>query len=193
MARNNISDFAGKFLKGGIRPSLFEVQGNFPFFGQDASAPFLIKAAQLPASTLGTIEVPYRGRKIKVPGDRTFAEWQITVLADGDFQLRDKFEAWMQSINAHEANTSLEEPAPLQDGTVYQDWQVYQLDRQGNKIKSYNFIGCWPSEVGAIDVNHETTDSLAEFTVTLQYTYWSSNTTDGDGTILGAISGIVAP
>ena len=99
MARNNISDFAGKFLKGGIRPSLFAVQGNFPFFGQDASAPLLIKAAQLPASTLGTIEVPYRGRKIKVPGDRTFAEWQITVLADGDFQLRDKFEDRYDKIN----------------------------------------------------------------------------------------------
>jgi hypothetical protein len=193
MADNNISAFAGKFLKGGVRPSLFEVQGNIGAFGQDPSAPFLIKAAQLPASTLGVIEVPYRGRKIKVPGDRTFAEWTITVLADGNFQLRDKFEAWSQSINAHEGNYPTAESAPMEDGPIYQDWQIYQLDRNGTKIKTYNFIGCFPSEVSAIDMNFETIDSLEEFTVTMQYTYWSSNTTDGDGTILGAISGIGQP
>ena len=81
MASNNISSFAGQFLKGGIRPHLFEVNGTIGPFS-DEKIPFLVKAAQLPASTLGLIEVPYRGRKIKVPGDRTFAEWQITVLAD---------------------------------------------------------------------------------------------------------------
>lgn len=192
MASNNISSFTGQFLNGGVRPNLFEVQGNIGPFGQDSQAPFLIKAAQLPASTIGVVEVPYRGRKIKVPGDRTFAEWTITVLADGNFQLRDKFEAWSQAINAHEGNTPSggDYPAPLADGAIYQDWQIYQLDRQGEKIKTYNFIGCFPSEISAIDLNMETTDSLEEFTVTLQYTYWSSNTTDGDGTIQGAISGI---
>ena len=195
MASNNISSFTGQFLNGGVRPNLFEVQGNIGPFGQDSQAPFLIKAAQLPASTIGVVEVPYRGRKIKVPGDRTFAEWTITVLSDGNFQLRDKFEAWSQAINAHEGNTpsGADYPAPLEDGAIYQDWQIYQLDRQGTKIKTYNFIGCFPSEISAIDLNMETTDSLEEFTVTLQYTYWSSNTTDGDGTIQGAISGIVAP
>ena len=179
MASNNISSFAGQFLKGGIRPHLFEVNGNIGPFA-DEKIPFLIKAAQLPASTLGLIEVPYRGRKIKVPGDRTFAEWTITVLSDGHFDLRDKFEAWSSGINQHESNVPNEESQPMQ-GENYMDWQVFQLDRKGNKIKGYNFIGCWPSEVSAIDVNHETTDSLTEFTVTLQYTYWTSNTTDGQG------------
>jgi len=180
MASNNISSFAGQFLKGGIRPHLFEVNGTIGPFS-DEKIPFLVKAAQLPASTLGLIEVPYRGRKIKVPGDRTFAEWQITVLADGHFDLRDKFEAWSSAINQHEANVPNTETQPLSSGSQYQDWQVFQMDRKGNKIKGYNFIGCWPSEVSAIDVNHETTDSLSEFTVTLQYTYWTSNTTDGQG------------
>ena len=193
MADNNISAFTGKFVNGGVRPNLFEVQGNIGPFGQDPSAPFLIKAAQLPASTVGVIEVPYRGRKIKVPGDRTFAEWTITILSDGEFKLRDQFEAWSQVINAHEGNTTVQNyPAPLEDSSIYEDWQIYQLDRNGNKIKGYNFVGCFPSEVSAIDVNMETTDSLEEFTVTLQYTYWSSNTTDGDGTISDAISGVFA-
>jgi len=180
---NNISEFAGKFLKGGIRPHMFEVDGMIGPSSNDSGEtkiPFLVKAAQLPASTLGLIELPWRGRKVKVPGDRTFAEWTITVLSDGHFDLRDKFEAWSSGINQHESNVPNEESQPMQ-GENYMDWQVFQLDRKGNKIKGYNFIGCWPSEVSAIDVNHETTDSLTEFTVTLQYTYWTSNTTDGQG------------
>ena len=189
-ASNNIDGFAGKFLKGGIRPHLFEVQGNIGSLGQDEAAPFLIKAAQLPASTVGIIEVPWRGRKLKVPGDRTFAEWTITVLADGNFNLRDKFEAWMSAINSHEGNVQQGEPSPMEDGPIYQDWQVYQLNRQGDSIKGYNFIGCFPSEISTIDLNSETTDSLSEFTVTMQYTYWSSNTTDGEGTIAGVLGGI---
>ena len=73
MASNNISSFAGQFLKGGIRPHLFEVNGNIGPFA-DEKIPFLVKAAQLPASTLGLIEVPYRGRKIKF-GNTTTCRW----------------------------------------------------------------------------------------------------------------------
>jgi len=192
MASNNIANFAGQFLKGGVRPHLFEVNGSFPGTGQDEKIPFLVKAAQLPASTVGVIEVPWRGRKVKVPGDRTFAEWTITILADAEYKLRDRFEAWSSLINTHETNNSVE-GAPL-GAEIYQDWQVYGLDRKGNQVKGYNFIGCWPSEIAAIDLNHETTDSLSEFTVTMQYSYWTSNTAFGVGGgnwITNAISGIV--
>ena len=192
MPSNNIASFAGQFLKGGVRPHLFEVVGSFPDGGQDEKIPFLVKAAQLPASTVGVIEVPFRGRKVKVPGDRTFAEWTITILADGEYHLRDKFESWSSKINPHETNNS-SEGAPL-GSEIYQDWQVSSLDRQGNQIKGYNFIGCWPSEISAIDLSHETTDSLAEFTVTLQYSYWTSNTAfgvGGNGQASEFISGIL--
>ena len=184
---NNISEFAGKFLKGGIRPHMFEVDGMIGPSSNDSGEtkiPFLVKAAQLPASTLGLIELPWRGRKIKVPGDRTFAEWTITILADGHFDLRDKFEAWSSKINSHEGNMIENEGVPLGSDSpaaaLYPDWQVYQLDRKGNRIKGYNFVGCWPSEISAIDVNQETTDSVSEFTVTLQYSYWNSGTSEGN-------------
>ena len=189
----SINDFSTRFGQG-QRATLFRVNGNIPGAQTNSEdRTFFIKAAQFPASNIGFIEVPFKGRKIKRPGDRTFAEWTITVLADGKFELRDKFEAWSQAINAHEGNTSVQDyPEPLGDGSIYADWKIQQLDRIGKPIKTYNFIGCFPSEVSAIDVNMETTDSLEEFTVTLQYTYWSSNTTDGDGTIEGAISDVFA-
>ena len=182
MANNSISDFAGKFTNGGQRTHLFQVEGNFPLLAgggdADGKVPFLIKAAQLPASTLGLIEVPWRGRKIKIPGDRTFAEWTVTVLADTEGKLRDKFELWSSALNSHHGNVSADVTHSAPNGIGFEDWQMKQLNRLGNTIKSYNFIGCWPSEVGSVDMSMENVDALAEFTVTLQYSYWTSNTTD---------------
>ena len=177
---HNVSGFASKIIKGGARPHLFEVTGNVGAGAGDVGQlkTFLIKAAQLPASSMGIIEVPYRGRKIKIPGDRTFAEWTITVISDGDFDLRDSFERWSNNLNGHEDNLSSDTAhQPLAQGSIYQDWTIAQLDRQSNRIKEYEFVGCWPSEVSAMEVNYETTDTIHEFTVTLQYTYWNSNTT----------------
>tara|TARA_Y100001938_G_C8026958_1_gene398547 strand:- start:420 stop:986 length:567 start_codon:yes stop_codon:yes gene_type:complete len=186
MAQNahNVSTFASQVQKGGSRPHLFEVTGNIGSgTGTDLEkqTSFLIKAAQLPASSLGIIEVPYRGRKVKIPGDRTFAEWTITVISDGDFRIREAFEKWSGAINEHVDNTSDDiQHRPVSASDVYQDWHISQLDRAENVIRTYDFTGCWPSEIGAMEVNYETTDTIHEFTVTLQYTYW---TVDTGGTI----------
>jgi len=178
---HNVNAFTSKIVKGGARPHLFEVTGNVGAganVGDSRLKTFLVKAAQLPASSLGIIEVPFRGRKVKIPGDRTFAEWTITVICDGDFDLRDSFEKWSNQLNEHEANISSDTAhQPVAAGAVYQNWTIAQLDRQQNRIKEYEFVGCWPSEVSAMEVNYETTDTIHEFTVTLQYTYWKSNTT----------------
>ena len=99
----------------------FQVEGQIGPFS-DEKIPFLVKAAQLPASTIGLIEVPYRGRKIKVPGDRTFAEWTITVLADGDFDLRNKFEAWSNRIQTHRSNISPDTTPLTNTSDIFQDW-----------------------------------------------------------------------
>ena len=179
----NVNDFSSKLIGGGARPHLFEVNGSIGTvdlggIGRD-SVPFLVKAAQLPASTLGLIEVPYRGRKIKIPGDRTFAEWTITIIADGNFALRDAFEAWSSAINAHSGNVSSVDHRPgagLLAGltNVYADWEINQLARDGSVIKAYKMMNCFPSEIAAMDVNFETTDSIHEFTVTMQYSYWTA-------------------
>jgi hypothetical protein len=133
---------------------------------------FLCSAASLPASNLGTIEIPFRGRQYKIPGDRTFTEWQITVLNDTSFQIRNAFEGWMDLINSHIQNIG---PSSLYQ--IQQNWEVDQLNREGGVIKTYRFVDCWPSEVSAIDVSHDSTDSQESFTCSLQYSYWTSNTT----------------
>jgi len=177
----NIDNFTSQLTGGGVRPHLFEVTGSIGEV-EPASAKFLIKAAQLPASTVGIIEVPYKGRKIKIPGDRTFAEWTITVISDGNFDLRNAFEKWMSKINSHEGNISNpNDHTPGRAGGVYQDWTIRQLDRKGTTIHAYKMINCFPSELSAMEVSYETTDTIHEFTATLQYSYWTATdgTTDG--------------
>jgi len=177
---NDISGFISAFAGGGVRTNLFRVFGTIPVqgFGNGESISFLCKAAQIPASSLGTIEVPYRGRRIKIPGDRTFQDWQITIISDANLHLRSAFEAWSSLFNQHVAN--------IGDPDFYNllpQWTVTQLDRAGNPIRSYVFVGCYPSEIGTIDLSYENNDQIAEFPVTLNYSYWvagsgeSANTT----------------
>jgi hypothetical protein len=166
---NNISGFVGAFAGGGVRTNLFKVTGNIPDYNDNIAISFLVKAAQIPASSLGTIEVPYRGRRIKLPGDRTFQDWSITVMSDANLSLRSAFENWSNYFNQHIANVT--------QNTFMQrmpTWSVTQLYRDGEAVRTYNFIGCFPSEVGAIDLSYENNDQIAEFPVTLNYSWWEA-------------------
>lgn len=170
----SIDDFKARLTGGGARPNLFKVTLNFPSF---ASGPveltsFMAKAASLPASTIGNIDVPYRGRNIRVAGDRTFDEWSITVFNDDAMTIRNALETWSNSINEHINNVGVQAP---NDYKV--DAKVEQLNRSEEVTKTYTFIGMWPSSVGAIELAYDTNDTIEEFEVTLQYDYWKSNTT----------------
>ena len=82
----NIQEFRSRMTGGGARSNLFEVEITFPseigISVGDLSdkVPFLVKAAEIPASNLGNIPVPYRGRVLPIAGDRTFDPWTVTVL-----------------------------------------------------------------------------------------------------------------
>ena len=101
-----------------------------------------VKLAQLPASVMNVIEVPFRGRQLKIAGDRTFESWTVTVLNDTDFNVRNAMERWMNGINAHQNNTGLTNPLDYQADLV-----VEQLDRDETVVKTYNFRGCFPTNV----------------------------------------------
>lgn len=187
---NDIAGFIQNFAGGGIRTNLFKVSGLIPGYANNQAISFLCKAAQIPASSLGIIEVPYRGRRIKLPGDRTFQDWSITVISDAGMTLRSAFEAWSAIFNSHVSNIGTNDFMNANNMPI---WSVTQLQRNGTALRTYNFIGCFPSEVGAIDVSFENNDQIAEFPVTLQYSYWvaapgdAGNNATGNGNPLGAI------
>jgi hypothetical protein len=174
MAILGVDDFKSKLVGGGARPNLFKATVNFPSFagGEVELTSFLIKAATLPASTIGAINVPFRGRQVIIAGDRTFEPWSITVINDNDFKVRNAFERWMNAINQHRNNTGLTNPADYQA-----DLSVAQLDKAGNEVKVYNFRGTFPTALSAIDLSYESTDAIEEFTVEMQVQYWESDTT----------------
>ena len=166
-----INEFKGAFSLEGARATLFEAA----IFSQLGSAAkdfrFHCKAAQLPGKTLGMIEVPYFGRKIKVHGDLTFAEWTVTVFNEENFSVRNAFEEWMSDINAHNANTQKKSPYKT-------NAKVVQYTKFGDIVKTYKFTGIWCSDIAAIDVDWGSNDQIEEFAVTLQYDWWESDTTD---------------
>ena len=178
MARNQvnppplrtISNFKSKLTGGGARSNLFEVVLTFPDTAQPDSAVlekarFLVKAANLPASNVSPIEVPFRGRILKIAGDRTFDSWTVTVINDTDFAIRSAFERWSNTINRLSDNTGLTNPADYQS-----DAYVYQLDRDGSTLRSYRFYDTFPTQVGPIELSYDA-QGIQEFTVELQVQY----------------------
>lgn len=174
MAVLGVDDFKAKLKGGGARPNLFKATINFPAYAQGdvEITSFMCKAAQLPGSVMGIVDVPFRGRILKIAGDRTFEIWSPTILNDTDFVVRNAMERWMNGINAHSANTGLVAPADYSADLI-----VEQLDRDETVLKRYNFRGCFPTSISAIDLAYETNDVIEEFTVDFQVQYWESSTT----------------
>ena len=170
----NVDDFKAKLIGGGARPNLFRATVNFPAYagGNTELTSFLVKGAQLPGSTIAQIDVPYRGRQLKIAGDRTFENWTITVLNDAAMDVRNAFERWMNGMNEHTENVGISTP------TDYQvDMTIDQLDKADNVAKSYTIRGAFPVNVAAIDLSFDSNDAIEEFTVELAYQYWESGTT----------------
>ena len=184
--RGTIDDFKANVASDFARPNLFQVDLAFPSgIINNASlvnlGKFTVRAANLPSSQVGVIEVPFRGRVLKIAGDRTFEPWTITVQNDSNFGLRNAFEIWASSIQAYNENfTSAAGLGDQDDSTGYfADMSVHQLARDvkdGEKpkvLKSYKFYNVFPSNIAAIDLDFGNNDAIEEFTVELQTQYWT--------------------
>ena len=184
--RGTIDDFKANVASDFARPNLFQVDLAFPAgiinnAGLVELGKFTVRAANLPASQIGVIEVPFRGRVLKIAGDRTFEPWTITVQNDSKFVLRSAFELWASSVQAYNENfTSAAGLGDADDSTGYfADMTVHQLARDvkdGDKpkiLKSYRFYNVFPSAIAAIDLDFGNNDAIEEFTVELQTQYWT--------------------
>jgi len=185
----NLTAFKGK-IGYGLRPNLFRVSvvdleaninsidGAEDVKAGDGKFSFLCRSAGIPASSVGTVEVPFRGRVIKLPGDRTFESWTVTVMADEDMALRGYFEKWMDRLNKHD------------DGAGYTSGfaSTLQVDQLGrgtasgddpsaphNIVRSYKFNNAFPSNIAQIDLSYDNNNTVAEYTVEFQYDWWETD------------------
>lgn len=175
MAR--IDTFRAQLIGGGARPSQFVVSLTFPTWVGAGTAgltgQFLVKAATLPASTITPIGVPFRGRIAKIAGEREFQNWNVTVLNDNDFIIRNALEVWSAGILNHAQTNGIVAPT---DYTA--DMFVTQLDRNDNALKTYKFFNCFPQVVGEIALDFGNTNQIEEFPVEFSVDYWTAETTD---------------
>ena len=200
----SITDFKSKLAGGGARPNLFEV--SIPAFPGAASAfwsgtstdesenptananenfRFLCKAAQLPASTVASVPVAFRGRELKVAGERTFDPWTVTIINDEDFGLRTAFESWMNKLSKLDDATGVTSPT-----SYMTDAYVHQLGRGSTKfaatnsggtssvLRTYKFYSIFPTNVSAIELSYDTTNTVEEFTVEFQVQYFTIGETE---------------
>jgi hypothetical protein len=194
-----LNDFKNRISGGGARPNLFECEISFPTalnLSSDGTSlaektRFLVKAASLPGSTINVIDIPFRGRNLKIAGDRTFDPWTITVINDVDFNIRNAFEKWMNYMNKHEDNSGELDPVKYQ-----KDMKVYQLGKAGTNgdmttngdmkvLKAYQFYGMFPTSISAIDLSYDQADTIEEFTVDLQVQWWDTFDASGQS-LLGS-------
>ena len=153
--------------KAGARPNLFEcgIVGQ----GLPANFKYLCKIATIPPSTMGVVEVPYFGRMVKIPGNRTFDNLSVTVINDEDFAVRNAIESWMNKMNSHVGNTSVN-PAGL-----FAKMTVSHHGRDGTAIGGavWDFINCFPVALGEIGLDWGSNDTIEEFSIDFAYDYWT--------------------
>ena len=178
--QRSITEFRSRLSGGGARANLFEVEIAFPeelginLTDVSDKVPFLVKAAEIPASNLGNIPVPYRGRVLPVAGDRTFDPWTVTIINDVDFGIRDAMEKWSNSINDLQTAQGTTNPEVYQRSAL-----VKQLSRKGSApgdpektLRTYKFEGIYPNTVSSIPLDFGATDQIEEFQVTFNYLFY---------------------
>lgn len=188
-----LNEFKNAFSS--VRPALFRVSlqspNNTDFFeknllgGKEGDFYFYCKGATLPASKISPIEVGFMGRKFYEHGDREFDPWTLTIYNSQDFRIRSFFENWMHMMNQHEDNRQTNGNAGQGEGHFsgwdsddyygyFLDFRVDQLDRRNNVIYSYKIVNAFPTEISEIQLDYTQQNSIEEFSVVLQYTYWVS-------------------
>lgn len=177
----NITLFQSALFGGGARPSLFQVTIQNPVAPlSNLKTPFMVQSAQIPESTLNTIQTNYFGRQVKLAGNRTFTDWTVSIINDEDFLIRDGMEKWSNAINGLRSNLrsfNLATTAQYKTNAT-----VTQFSKTGIPLRTYNFIGLFPTSVGAIALDWSS-DEVERFDVTFSYDYWEA----GEG-IIGQVT-----
>jgi hypothetical protein len=160
----DIFSFRDKLTDGGARANQFRVTLMSEIADQGT---FLCHAASLPGSMIEVTPTMYRGRELKLPGERRFNNWNITIINDSSFDIRNVFEEWMHDINNVEDNSG-----EIRPYSYVRTLGVDQLDRNDTVLKSYSMIDCWPTNLSDIQLSFRDNNTIEEFTVELAYVHW---------------------
>ena len=172
------TQFKSNLAQGGARPSLFEVELQFPQVAGITQPPkeskFFVKGASIPASTVGAYDVHYHGQAVKVAGDRTYDTWETTIINDEDYGIRIALENWMELVSDHKLNTRSKDKMSLKEGEnapYKKDIIVTQFSKEGEHLQHYHFLGAFPTALSTIALDWGTQE-IEEYTCTWTYDRW---------------------
>jgi hypothetical protein len=180
MANFSVNDFKKNLTYGGARNTLFQVQLFAPPGVPGLSlikVPCLTRSAAIPEATVGLIEIPYFGRKVKMAGDREFQPWQVTIINDEDFAIRNAMETWSNAINQFRGNTRLSGASAL---SYKADAVVTQFDKQGKALRTYRFEGLYPQTISSIQLDWSDINRIEDFQVSFEYDNWTVDASGGN-------------
>ena len=171
----SISNFKQQLSGGGARPNQFEVLFAWPTaVGSSTPTPdarLLVSGAAIPASTVNPVITQYRGREVKMAGERIFDPFTITIINDSKQSLRQAFEAWMEGINNKATNAGILNPSDY-----YGEITVNHLDRNGSTITKGTYVleDAFPINMSEVALQYAQNDIIEEFTVTFQYQHYNN-------------------
>ena len=173
----NLDQFRNNLKGGGARAALFEMELRWPASVTNGPlaaslSRFLVQVSEIPGSVIATFEVPYFGRKLNYMGDRTFAPFTVTIINDENFAIRRALEEWMDRMSGHTSATSQFTQGIQGDGGFTTDATVTQFGREGNRLRAYKFIGAFPTDLGTIALDWNTTSEVETYTCQFAYQWW---------------------
>jgi hypothetical protein len=184
----NVQDFKSRGLQfHGARPTLFQIEINSPPSGIANNGTIeklklLCQGSQIPPAIVESVPVGYFGREIKVSGDRTFPDWNVSVINDEDFAIRDMLESWSTIQNSMVGN--------LRRDRLYKSEAVItQFGKEGGVLRQYEMVGIFPTVIGPIELNWNAKNQIEMFDVTFSFDWWlpipaGSTTQNGGSSIL---------
>ena len=178
----NVSDFKQQMAGDGARPNLFKVSinGASGYWEGDNDDYFFIRATSIPGATIGAVTVPFFGREVKFAGNRTFADWTVTVINDENFSVRERLESWMNKINGHTSNLRVGETTGY-FGTAIVTQMGKGLSQSNASLRNYTFQKLFPVDLSEITLDWGDNDSIEEFTCTFAYDYWTAGAGNASG------------
>lgn len=180
----DVNSFLANFTGSGARLNRYEVIIGFPnFLGVTDTAiqqkiSFTCKATSMPGADLGEANVYYKGRHVKIPGDRTFNDWNVTIMVDNDFKGRDIFETWSSGMLGNSSNI-VKSPNELNTNQIFGQAQVNLLDRYDRVVKRYQISGIWPKSVSEVSLGYDQNDQIMEQQISFAVSEWSAYNSAG--------------
>ena len=172
MADFNVNGFTSKLKGGGARTNLMWCTMATSKYTGLTGWQYMCKAAQIPASTITAIEVPYFGRNVKVAGEsREFGPLTTTVVQDEDYAIYNGMVSWLEDLNGAASNVTGKNLLATR-ATYTTDITLDMYKKDGTKDQSWSFVNCWPSNMSAIDLNWDSVNTIQEFTIDWQYDYY---------------------